>query len=75
VKKKKPSVTTPREKKRASTVPSSFSFPLVRTYLLAAIGVLASAYGVWRYYTVPRPSMLAPRAPAPAPSEIPIEVE
>ncbi len=63
----------PKRPKHPVATPSSFAFPLVRTFLLAAVGVLAASYGLWRYYAIPRPSML--RAPAPAPTEIPIEVE
>jgi len=52
--------------------PSSVAFPLLRVFVLAGVGVWAAAYGLWRYYTVARPSMIAP---APTATEIPIEVE
>jgi len=41
-------------------------------FLLAGVGVVASVYGLWRYYAVPRPPMMVP---VPAATEIPIEVE
>ena len=63
----------PKRPKHAIKTPSSLAFPLLRAFLLAAVGVVAAAYGLWRYYAIPRPSML--RAPAPAPTEIPIEIE
>lgn len=73
--KKKPK-TRSSVTRRFIATPSSFAFPLLRTFLLALVGVVASGYGVWRYYTVPRPSMRAPAAPAPpAATEIPIELE
>ncbi len=57
----------------------SLAFPLLRVFLLAMVGVVASAYGLWRYYAVPRPSMRAKapmHAPSePPPNEIPIEIE
>ena len=57
----------------------SLAFPMVRVFLLAMVGVVAAAYGLWRYYAVPRPSMRAKapmQAPAgPPPNEIPIEIE
>ena len=57
---------------------STLAFPLLRVFLLAMVGVLAAAYGLWRYYAMPRPSMRAPtpmRAPPAPPNEIPIEIE
>ncbi len=59
---------------RPTRTPSSLAFPLLRAFLLAAVGVVASAYGIWRYYTVKRPPMVVP-LPATSPTEIPIEVE
>lgn len=62
----------PKKRRAAGQTPSSLAFPLLRTFLLASVAVVSAAYGVYRYYTAPRPSMLAPR---PAATEIPIEVE
>ncbi len=58
--------------KHVSATPGSAVWPLLRVFLLAAVGVLASVYGVWRHYTVQRPPMVVPRPP---PTEIPVEME
>jgi hypothetical protein len=42
---------------------------LFRMFAIGAVAVVAAAYGLWRHYAVPRPSMLAP--PGPAATEIP----
>lgn len=36
---------------------------LLRTLLLASIGVIAASYAIWRYYTMPRPPIVLPRPP------------
>lgn len=64
--------SVPKRRRLAGKTPSSVAWPLLRTFLLASVAVVSAAYGVWRFYTVPRPSMLAPR---PAATEIPIELE
>lgn len=75
MKKKKAKLERPLSRRNPVKTPSSLAFPLLRTFLLAAVGVVAAAYGIYRFYTVVRPPMLVPVAPPPAPSEIPIEVE
>ncbi len=45
---------------------------LFRMFVLGAVAVVAAAYGVWRYYFVPRPSMLVP---VPSATEIEVEPE
>ncbi len=41
---------------------------LFRMFAIGAIAVVAAAYGLWRHYAVPRPSMLEP---VPSSTEIP----
>lgn len=40
---------------------------IFRVFLIGSIAVGASSYAIYRHYCVPRPSMLAPVPPAPAP--------
>jgi len=47
--------------------------PVLRTFVLAAVAVVASTYALVRYYTHPRPPMLVP-APPPSESSSPGEI-
>ena len=45
---------------------------LVRMFVIGVVAVAAAAYGVYRYYFVPRPPMRVPAAaPEPPATEIP----
>ncbi|MCL2725829.1 MAG: hypothetical protein FWD69_15485 [Polyangiaceae bacterium] len=41
---------------------------LIRMFVVGVVAVVASAYAIWRYYTVPRAKMIVP---APTTTEIP----
>lgn len=62
----------------AARAPASTSIPfamLFRMFVIGAVAVVASAYAIYRYYTVPRPPMFVPVTPspsaAPAATELP----
>ena len=67
---------TPRcvAKKKPSAPPRAVrpripALVLFRMFAIGAVSVVAAAYGLWRHYAVPRPSMLV--APGPPPTELP----
>jgi len=50
-----------------------FPLPVLRTFMLAAVAVVASTYALVRYYTHPRPPMVI-TVPAPSSSSDEIAV-
>gem|GEM_PF-4754403 len=57
-----------RETKRAEPSPALTPNVLFRVFVVGAVAVVASGYGIYRYYFVPRPPMVVP---TPVPTEIP----
>ena len=72
VKRKPVSVTQPR---RVVPRPQKLRMPAIvffRAFLLGGVSIAACIWAIWRHYTVPLPSMLAP---VPSATETEIEVE
>jgi hypothetical protein len=70
MKRKPRSVTEPRKPLGAVRTPKVPVRVLFRMFVLGSVAVIASAWAIWRHYSVPRVPMLQP---VPTASEIPIE--
>lgn len=70
--KRKPKVTEPRKMRPTPQRPTIPFAALFRMFVLGAVAVVASAYAIYRHYTVPPMKMLVP-VPSTSASEIEIE--